>query len=129
MNKQTVYKILLSLAVAAVIGGAGLGFAESWGEMEGIHALWLAALVAWGSTATALTYVGILQDRGKRPDYGPPALHWVLGVMIMFVVCAAIPICIAEVAPAKPFLTWLAVHTVPQIALLLFLFRKSKDSR
>ena len=38
-------------------------FAESWGDRTGIHSLWLAALVAFGSTATALTYVGILHDR------------------------------------------------------------------
>ena len=123
MSARTVLQLALSAALAAALGGLGLGFAQSWGAHVGVEGMWSAALIGFLSAAAGIGFVGGLRDVGGRPPHTPPALHWALGVWVLVAASASILLFVLRPAPTWQLATWVTVHCVGQAVLLFFFFR------
>jgi hypothetical protein len=123
MNLRSLLRVVFALGVAILIGGISFGFANSWGGSGGLNALWAAALICFASSALAIVFVGILQEAGKRPSYAPPALHWAIGVGLLFTACAATLTFVLKPVPTTQLAVWLGIHCVAQVIVQFVLFR------
>ena len=124
MNARTVLQIGMSLALAAVVSGIGIGFAQGMGGESGIEGMWAAGFIAWLAAAAAIFFVGVLRDVGGRPPHAPPAVLWAFVVAGFLIVCASILLFLVDPVPTKQLATWVTINGLCQFGLLFVLFRK-----